>query len=61
MPPLAESLNAVARGKAVLIPGVVEAGPAPGPEAEPEEEEDDVIEEIVGHPRDGRQHVYVSG
>lgn len=54
MSPLAESLNVVARGKAVLIPGVVEAGPAPEPEAEPEEEEeDDIIEEVVGHPRDG--------
>ena len=48
--PLAESSNAIAHGKAMLVPDAVEAGPAPGPEAELKEEEDDVIEEVVGHP-----------
>ena len=70
-----ESSDAVARGKFVLVPDAVEAepapcqgaGPAPGQGAgpalgpEPEEGDDDnVLEEILGHPQDGRQHVYVS-
>ena len=31
--------------------------PAPRPEEEPEEDE---VEEVLGHPQDKRQHVYVS-
>jgi hypothetical protein len=36
----------------------VSNGKNPGPEAA-ESEDDDVLEEIEGHPKDGRQHVYV--
>ena len=49
--------DAAARGKAVVITYAADAGPAPGPEEEPEEDE---VEEVLGHPQDKRQHVYVS-
>ena len=50
-------IDAVARGKAVVITDAADAGPAPRPEEEPEEDE---VEEVLGHPQDKRQHVYVS-
>ena len=34
-----------------------DAKPAPGPVEEPEEDE---VEEVLGHPQDKQQHVYVS-
>jgi hypothetical protein len=40
-----------------MITDAADAGPAPGPEEEPEEDE---VEEVLGHPQDERQHVYVS-
>ena len=49
--------DVAARGKAVVITDAADAGPAPGPEEEPEEDE---VEEVLGHPQDKRQHVYVS-
>ena len=49
--------DAAARGKAVVITDAADAGPAPGPEEEPEE---DKVEEVLVHPQDKRQHVYVS-
>ena len=49
--------DAVAHGKAMVITDAANAGPAPGPEEEPEEDE---VEEVLGHPQDKRQHVYVS-
>ena len=49
--------TAAAHGKAVVITDAVDAEPAPGPEEEPEEDE---VEEVLGHPQDKRQHVYVS-
>ena len=49
--------DAVARGKAVVITDAADAGPAPRPKEEPEEDE---VEEVLGHPQDKRQHVYVS-
>jgi len=49
--------NAVARGKAVVITDAADARPALGPEEEPKE---DKVEEVLGHPQDKRQHVYVS-
>ena len=49
--------DAAARGKAVVITDAADAGPAPRPEEEPEEDE---VEEVLGHPQDKRQHVYVS-
>ena len=49
--------DAAACGKAVVITDAADAGPAPGPEEEPEEDE---VEEVLGHPQDKRQHVYVS-
>ena len=39
--------DAAAHGKAVVIIDAAEAGPAPGPEEEPEEDE---VEEVLGHP-----------
>ena len=39
--------GAAARGKAVVITDAADAGPAPGPEEEPEEDE---VEEVLGHP-----------
>ena len=49
-------IDAAARGKAVVITDATDAGPAPGLEEEPEEDE---VEEVLGHPQDKRQHVYV--
>ena len=49
--------DAAARGMAVVIIDAADAGPAPGLEEEPEEDE---VEEVLGHPQDKRQHVYVS-
>ena len=49
--------DAAARGKAMLITDAADAGPAPGLEEEPKEDE---VEEVLGHPRDKRQHVSVS-
>jgi len=49
--------DAAARGKAVVITDAADAGPAPRPEEEPKEDE---VEEVLGHPQDKRQHVYVS-
>ena len=50
-------IDAAARGKAVVIIDAADAGPAPGLEEEPEEDE---VEEVLGHPQDKQQHVYVS-
>ena len=50
-------VNAVARGKAIVIAEAANSGPAPIPEEEPEEDE---VEEVLGRPQDKRQHVYVS-
>ena len=49
--------DAAACGKAVVITDAADTGPAPGPKEEPEEDE---VEEVLGHPQDKRQHVYVS-
>ena len=46
-----------ARGKAIVIAKAANSGPAPVPEEEAEENE---VEEVLGHPQDIRQHVYVS-
>ena len=48
--------DAAAHGKAVVITDAADAGPAPGLKEEPEE---DKVEEVLGHPQDKRQHVYV--
>ena len=40
-----------------MIAEAADAGPAPRPEEEPEEDE---VEEVLGRPQDKRQHVYVS-
>ena len=50
-------IDATARGKAVVITDAADAGLAPGPEEEPKEDE---VEEVLGHPQDKQQHVYVS-
>jgi len=50
-------VNAVARGKAIVIAEAANSGPAPIPE---EEAKEDKVEEVLGHPQDRRQHVYVS-
>ena len=49
--------DAATHGKAVVITDAANAEPAPGPIEEPEEDE---VEEVLGHPQDKRQHVYVS-
>ena len=49
--------DAAAHGKAMVITDAADAGLAPRPEEEPEEDE---VEEVLGHPQDKRQHVYVS-
>ena len=41
----------------MVITDAADARPAPGPEEEPKEDE---VEEVLGHPQDKRQHVYVS-
>ena len=50
-------VDAAARGKAIVIAEAANAGPTPRSEEEPEEDE---VEEVLGHPWDKRQHVYVS-
>ena len=50
-------VDATARGKAIVIAETANSRPAPLPEREAEEDE---VEEVLGHPRDKRQHVYVS-
>ena len=50
-------VDAAARGKAIVITEATNSGPAPLPEEEAEEDE---VEEVLGHPQDKRQHVYVS-
>ena len=40
-------VDAVARGKAIVIADAANARPAPRPEEEPEEDE---VEEVLGHP-----------
>ena len=50
-------INATAHGKAVLITDAADANPAPRLVEEPEEDE---VEEVIGHPQDKQQHVYVS-
>ena len=56
---MAEStlVDATARGKALVVMETVGSRPAPPPEQEAEEDE---VEEVLGHPQDKRQHVYVS-
>ena len=49
--------DAMARGKAIVIAEAANSGPAPLPEEEAKEDE---VEEVLGHPQDKRQHVYVS-
>jgi len=49
--------DATARGKAIVVAETMNSRPAPPPEQEAEEDE---VEEILGHPQDKRQHVYVS-
>ena len=44
------------RGKALVIAETVNTRSAPTPEDVPEEDE---VEEVLGHPQDKRQHVYV--
>ena len=46
--------DAMARGKAIVVAETTNSRPAPPPEQEAE------VEEILGHPQDKRQHVYVS-
>ena len=40
-----------------MIVEATNSRPAPGPEEEPKEDE---VEEVLGHPQDKRQHMYVS-
>ena len=49
--------DAMARGKAIVVVETTDSRPALPPEQEAEEDE---VEEVLGHPRDKRQHVYVS-
>ena len=49
--------DATARGKALVVMETADSRPALPPEQEAEEDE---VEEVLGHPRDKRQHVYVS-
>ena len=58
-PEVAQSTLAdvMARGKAMVVVESTDSRPAPPPEQEAEEEE---VEEVLGHPQDRRQHVYVS-
>ena len=50
-------VDAVARGKAIVITEAANSRLEPRPKEEPEEDE---VEEVLGHPQDKRQHVYVS-
>ena len=58
-PELAQStpVDTTARGKAMVVAETADSRPAPPPEQEAEE---DKVEEVLGHPQDKRQHVYVS-
>ena len=58
-PEVAQSILAdtTARGKALVVVESVVSRPAPPPEQEAKEEE---VEEVLGHPQDRQQHVYVS-
>jgi len=49
--------DATARGKAIVTVEAATSGPAPLPEQEAKEDE---VEEVLGHPQDKRQYVYVS-
>ena len=49
--------DATARGKALVVVESTDSRPMPPPEQEAEDEE---VEEVLGHPQDRRQHVYVS-
>ena len=49
--------DATARGKAVVVAETIDSRPAPPPKQEAVEDE---VEEVLGHPQDKRQHVYVS-
>ena len=49
--------DATARGKAIVVAETTNSRQAPLPEHEGEEDE---VEEVLGHPQDKRQHVYVS-
>ena len=51
------SADAAARGKAIVITEATNSRPAPVPKEEAEEDE---VEEVLGHPQDRQQHVYVS-
>ena len=57
-PELAQNMltDATTRGKAIVVAETTISGPAPPPEQEAEEDE---VEEILGRPKDKRQHVYV--
>ena len=46
-------VDAAARGKAIVIAEAANVGPEP-------RSEEDKVEEVLGHPQDKRQHVYVS-
>ena len=48
--------DAMARGKAIVITEAANSGPTPLPEQEAKEDE---VEEVLGHPQDKQQHVYV--
>ena len=50
-------VDAAAHGKAIVIAETANPRPALVPEEEAEENE---VEEVLGHPQDKRQHVYVS-
>ena len=50
-------IDATTRGKDVVITDAADAGPALRPKEGPKE---DKVEEVLGHPQDKRQHVYVS-
>jgi len=58
-PGLAQSMlaDATALEKAMVVAETTDSRPAPPPEQEAKEDE---VEEILGHPQDKRQHVYVS-
>ena len=49
--------DATARGKAIVVAETTNSRQAPLPGQEAEEDE---VEEVLGHPQDKRQHVYVS-
>ena len=49
--------DATAHGKAIVVAETTNSRPAPPPKQEAKEDE---VEEILGHPQDKRQHVYVS-